>query len=164
METLQVPGDLIAAIRNIRRLDFSKQIGGITEREYFFLRILDYLSSKLGSEPVYVSSIVSELDISGPAVSKMLKNLEEKQLISRRTDASDRRNTVVALTDKGRKVKAQADEIAACFFSKVTEKFGKDNLDKLKTLLTQFYRAVAEVSADFDFDIKTELPSGDSAE
>ena len=92
-----------------------------------------------------------------------MKNLEEKQLISRRTDASDRRNTVVALTDKGRKVKAQADEIAACFFSKVTEKFGKDNLDKLKTLLTQFYRAVAEVSADFDFDIKTELPSGDSA-
>ena len=71
METLQVPGDLIAAIRNIRRLDFSKQIGGITEREILFPQDPGLLVFKARIGTCIRVSIVSELDISGPAVSKM---------------------------------------------------------------------------------------------
>lgn len=153
MDTLQVPSDLFTAIRNMRRLDFSNRLDGLTEREYFFLRILHCLTQKLGSESVYVSSIVTELNISGPAVSKMLRNLEKRQLISRKTDTTDRRNTIVTLTEKGLRAKAQADKIAACFFINVTEKFGETNMEKLKTLLTQFCRIVAEVSKDFDLEI-----------
>ena len=37
MDTLQVPSDLFTAIRNMRKLDFSNRLDGITEREYFFL-------------------------------------------------------------------------------------------------------------------------------
>ena len=152
MDTLQVPSDLFTAIRNMRKLDFSNRLDGITEREYFFLGILHCLAKKQGSEPVYVSSIVTELNISGPAVSKMLRNLEERQLISRRPDKSDRRNTIVTLTDKGLKAKSEADKIAAVFFDKVSERFGKANMDKFVDLLTKFSRTVAEVSKDFDLE------------
>lgn len=155
MDTLQVPSDLFFAIRNMRKLDFSNRLDGITESEYFFLGILHCLTMKLGSESVYVSSIVTELNISGPAVSKMLRNLEERQLISRRTDTSDRRNTIVSLTDRGLRAKSQADKIAACFFDKVSEKFGKADMDEFKTLLTKFCRTVVEVSMDFDLDNAT---------
>jgi len=161
MDILQVPSDFFAAIRNIRKLYFSRRLDGITEREYLFLRILDCLSEKHGSGSVYVSSLVTELNISGPAVSKMLKNLEDKQLISRKTDTSDRRNTIVELTEKGLKVKEQADEIAACFFTKVAEKFGNENMEKLRTLLSQFCSIVAEVSEDFD--LKSGPASGAAA-
>lgn len=138
-------GDIIEAIRRMQKLRIDRSVMGLNQGEHFFLHVLHSLIKASDTESVYVSAIGRELNISGPAVSKMLRNLESKQMIRRETDSSDRRNTFVSITDKGLRVKEKADTYLYGFFSRVFEKVGKEDMARLKSLLIRFCDAAVEV-------------------
>jgi len=150
MESTEFCSDILEAIRRMQKLKMKHPIKDLNEGEHFFLHILNSLIQASNTDSVYVSTISRELNISGPAVSKMLRNLEAKQMIRRETDISDRRNTFVSITDKGRIAKEEADAYVYGFFSKVYEKVGKDNLDKFRSLLKMFCDAAIEVYKTYD--------------
>ena len=55
------------------------------------------------------SDIAKRLGITAPAVSKMLRSMEEKGYVERRVDEKDRRNTRVSITPDGKEAGTQAD-------------------------------------------------------
>ena len=63
--------------------------------------------------PLSVKVLSGLLQLDPGTLSPLLKRLESAGLLRRERDASDQRNLALALTDKGRAMRAQAEEIPA---------------------------------------------------
>lgn len=120
---------------SIRMKKIVKQIlcGGITQREYFVLEILNKkeLNCKNG---MYVSALADTIRISMPQASRMLKNMEEKGYIRREIDENNRRNTFVYITMKGMEVRIRAKQEMDTFVDCIIKRMGEDNIRKLTEL------------------------------
>lgn len=69
--------------------------------EFQILADIMILSKESGLGYTSVSALAKQGCVSPPAVSRMLKNLDAQGYVERNADEEDRRNTRVALTDKG---------------------------------------------------------------
>lgn len=98
------------------------------------------------SEGIYVSEIARNLKISTPAVSKMLKGLEEKKYIERKTDQKDRRNTIVLVTERGKKARKRVFDEMDVFLKQTIEQLGEENTRELVRLLERYTEIVREES------------------
>jgi len=70
-----------------------------------------------------------------PTVSKLLERLERQGLLSRETDAGDRRRIAVSLTDSGRALAGPLIESARSHEHAVLEPFGERNASTLVAVL-----------------------------
>ena len=74
----------------------------LTHNEFIALCILSEEQKKQKEEQgIYVSMLASGMQSSTPAVSRLLRAMEEKGLIERKVDRKDRRNTFVSITEEG---------------------------------------------------------------
>lgn len=104
-------------------MEFHRYVSGIAEARYAIrkvFRIVDEQARSVGLDPlehqalvqVYgspeqmrqVNSVASRLDIAPAFASRMLKQLEAKGYVERRSSAADRRVTEVHMTEAGRDV------------------------------------------------------------
>ncbi len=76
----------------------------VNNHEYSLLHIIEATVEKSGEERVCVSELVNALPVTAQAISKCLRNLENKGCISRYADPADRRRTIVTITDSGKVV------------------------------------------------------------
>ena len=85
-------------------LDYSKCLNNCSQVEYIvLLKIEEYLEENK-TNFVNVTKLSELLNVSTPAVSRVLISLEGKKYIARNIDVFCRRNTFVELTAKGKKV------------------------------------------------------------
>ena len=86
-----------------------------------------------------VSDIVKATKAPAPAVSRALSSLEEKGLIERAADRSDRRNTLVSLTEKGIQMNEHVisafDEYMDGIFGRLDDKDIEIGLEAIEKLL-----------------------------
>lgn len=109
-------------------MDFHRYVSGIAEARYAIrkvFRIVDEQARSIGLDPlehqalvqVYgspgqmrqVNSVAQRLDIAPAFASRMLKQLEAKGYVERRSSAADRRVTEVHMTEAGRDVLRHID-------------------------------------------------------
>jgi DNA-binding MarR family transcriptional regulator len=85
--------------------------------------------------PLSVKALSGLLQLDPGTLSPLLKRLETAGLLRRERDASDQRNLALALTEKGRAMRAQAEEIPAG----IVERLGMpiDELMALQGALTR---------------------------
>lgn len=105
---------------------------------------------------VYVSNIAKKLKITTPAVSKMLKGLEERHYIERKTDTKDRRNTIVSLTEEGKRARKTVFEEMNVFTKRSIERLGENEAKELIRLLELYTEIVREESLEWKEKIKEE--------
>ena len=115
-----------------KTLNFSDIIQGCSQGEFWMLLSIDELSKESESGKVMVNKLADKMHISVPAVSKMLKNLDNKKLIKRVTDVFCRRITYVIFTAKGNKVLNSNIELIKNLFIKA---FGDDACKKLSQMI-----------------------------
>ena len=105
---------------------------GISHSEFCLLNII--MDRKDG---ITVSEIAAEFDVTPPAVSRSLRSLESRGLITRETDLLNRRNTMVRLTADGRSFleisRRQMDKV----MEYVDEKMGGERKKQLYELLAE---------------------------
>lgn len=68
---------------------------GVTEQQWRVLRVLNE------EGPLEPTQIAERACLLLPSLTRILKNLEDKDLIARRPDAKDRRRQIVEISDKG---------------------------------------------------------------
>ena len=105
----------------------------------FFVRERLLIVADSYEDGVRQKALVEELDISPAAVSELVSKLEKDEYVTREADQSDKRATLIKLTDLG---KARAAELAdernerfSKLFTDLTDK-EKDQLLKLLEKLT----------------------------
>ncbi|MEG1291791.1 MAG: MarR family transcriptional regulator, partial [Lachnospiraceae bacterium] len=83
---------MMEAFHRIRKVNISTMME-VSQIEFFALQIIyKYQEEHLDREGIYVSDLAEKLKIASSQTSRMLRNLEERQWISRSIDTKDRRN------------------------------------------------------------------------
>ena len=77
-------------------------------------------------------------------IAKLLRGLEEKQLILRRQDEQDRRRTLITLTDAGVAAAQQDMEFVRMHIIQTLEKLGEEDAEHLVRILKKLLLASKE--------------------
>lgn len=83
---------------NIEHFNLCEKLNIMPKSEIITIKII----LKSEDKEIRVCEIAKKLNVSTPAVSRTLRRLEEKEYVERITDKTDRRNTHVKVTTKGK--------------------------------------------------------------
>lgn len=83
---------------------------GLTYPQYLVMLAL------WGEDSVTVGRLGERLSLDTSTLTPLLKRLQAAGLLTRRRSEADERRVVVALTDKGRSMRREADEVMRCIF------------------------------------------------
>jgi DNA-binding MarR family transcriptional regulator len=107
----------------------------ISFAEYIMLQLITEMSNETGSADVWVSEIVKRVEVTPQAVSKFMNLAVGKGYIERFENESDRRNTGVRVTDRGRVVLNKTGEELSAFRESVFKEFSAEELATLDRLM-----------------------------
>lgn len=93
---------------------------------------------------VLASDIAKRLRITAPAVSKMLRSMEEKGYVERRVDEKDRRNTRVSITPDGKEAEQQVRRQMQEFITGVIERLREERTKELIHLMNRYTEIMQE--------------------
>lgn len=97
-----------------------------------FLERLYMIINACGTDGSISASILAQdLCMAPSALSRELRNLEESDLIVRRLDPTDRRKTLISISDKGEKQRKECEEAIIRYFSSVVEAVGDEDVQNL---------------------------------
>ena len=102
--------------------------------------VLSYINGK----DFEASDIAKRLRITAPAVSKMLRSMEEKGYVERRVDEKDRRNTRVSITPDGKEAEQQVRRQMQEFITGVIERLGEERTKELIHLMNRYTEIMQE--------------------
>jgi DNA-binding MarR family transcriptional regulator len=96
------------------------------------------LTSLATIEPCSQQTLATSIGVSGPAIVRVIYDLEERGLISRTRNPADRREHLLQLTADGRTVLARATaELQALHQRMVIDQIGRDGMAELNALLSK---------------------------
>lgn len=77
---------------------------------------------------ISAAQLAGELYCSPPALSRILRELEEKGLVLRETDPENRRKARIRLTGKGEEARRKGCALAAAYFDGVLARMGEEKM------------------------------------
>ena len=102
---------------------------GLTEQQW---RILRALAAVEESE---VTELARTAFLLGPSLSRILRDLEARRLIERRTAEGDLRRGVVSISDKGLRLMEGVAPLSEAIYAAITKRYGARKLAELQDML-----------------------------
>lgn len=137
--------EIIAVIHRFKKISMDSMFPEISKGEFWVLKMIHVTSMKNEEgKGVYVSSIAKHLKVTPSAISRMLKGLEQKELIERSVDRNDRRNTCVFLTEKGDILRKKVETEMSAFSKDVIESMGEEDAQMLLKLFNKMVDIMEE--------------------
>lgn len=114
---------------------------GITEQQWRVLRALTVVDGGVGA--VEVMALAERTFLLPPSLSRILKDLDERGLIVRRTSETDLRRGLVSISAHGRDLIAKAGTHSEAIYLEITERYGAAKLARLQDMLRELEAALA---------------------
>lgn len=111
------------------------------------MKVLSYIHYTAGSGEITTGDIVSALDMTGGRVAGILRSLEKKGFISRRTDENDRRRIMVSPTPAGSDYVENGRELLRSRLSAIINAMGSESAENFIRSMEEFVNACRK--ADF---------------
>lgn len=111
----------------------------LSKSEYialYFIRETEE-TSEIYSGRTYLKDLAGKLQLPIRRASQMVKALKERGLLTWSHDGDGSEGTYVTITESGKKLLAEEEEILKSFYGKIIEKFGKENLIQMLQLMKQ---------------------------
>ena len=102
---------------------------GLTEQQWRILRALSSVDA------VEVTELARMAFLLGPSLSRILRDLEARQLIERRTAKADLRRGVVSISQKGLRLIELVAPTSEAIYAAITRCYGAQQLAELQTML-----------------------------
>lgn len=115
---------------------------GVTEQQWRILRALAH------GGPMEVTELAEATFLLAPSLSRILPDLEARELVSRRQVDTDLRRSVVSLEPKGLKLIAAHAPYSEEMYARIAKRFGAARISELLTLLDELESALAEISPE----------------
>ena len=100
------------------------------------------------NKPTRAKDIATALEISKPAVSKLLNNMEEKCLIRRERRDTDRKSIFLTLTEKSTALLEEQKATASVVTKKIFAEMGMDKAKEFLANMNLFYDCYKKVEAN----------------
>lgn len=117
---------------------------GLTEQQWRILRALAAIESLEVTELARVAFLL------GPSLSRILRDLEARDLIERRTVEADQRRSMVSISPKGLKLMAAVAPSSEAIYAAITERYGAHKLIELQEMLGELERSLGGSDAPVD--------------
>lgn len=128
---------MMHAFQRIKKVNFGALMQ-MPQSEFFALQVIArYQIEHPDREGIYVSKLAVILQIASSQTSRMLRNLEERDLISRSIDTRDRRNTYVCVTENGKRMSQDITKQLKEYMDGVLESMGEEKVEKLVQLCNE---------------------------
>ncbi len=111
------------------------------------MKVLSYIHYTAGGGEIATGDIVSALDMTGGRVAGILRSLEKKGFISRRTDENDRRRIMVSPTPAGSDYVENGRELLRSRLSAIINAMGSESAENFIRSMEEFVNACRK--ADF---------------
>jgi homoprotocatechuate degradation regulator HpaR len=115
---------------------------GVTEQQWRILRALAHAG------PLEVTALAEATFLLAPSLSRILPDLEKRQLISRRQVDSDLRRYVVSLEPKGLRLIGTHAPYSEQMYAQIARRFGTERISQLLELLGQLESSLDEISQE----------------
>lgn len=102
---------------------------GLTEQQWRILRALTSVDEIEVTELAHVAFLL------GPSLSRILRDLEARQLIERKQAATDARRAVVSIAAKGLKLIEAVAPTSEAIYAEITRRYGARRLAELQEML-----------------------------
>ncbi|KGP74449.1 MarR family winged helix-turn-helix transcriptional regulator [Pontibacillus yanchengensis] len=106
---------------------------------------LELLHKLMEVDEINQTALKQQVHIDGAAVTRHLKQLEEKEIVTRRKSSEDNRITFVRLTEEGRKKIESYCKEKQDFIAKVFAGFSDEERENLTTLLTKVQNNINQI-------------------
>ncbi|MDD3413938.1 MAG: MarR family transcriptional regulator [Lachnospiraceae bacterium] len=128
-----------------RKLNHAMAFNEVSKQEFFALEAVYGCGCKAEQDNgIYVSELSKQLKISMSSASRLLKGLEEKNLIKRQIDSEDRRNTWIFLTEEGKKKREESVKLFDEFMDRVIARTGEKEISELLILWNHMIDIMSE--------------------
>ena len=112
-----------------------------------FLHAQEYSSGETGIL-AYLSTLPSgttagnlreEIRVGASRIANALKNLEDKELVTRSSDPTDRRRVIVRITEKGQQLSRQNEKLLFSKINSLIDTMGEQNFTELTRLINTLF-------------------------
>ena len=110
---------------------------GLTEQQWRILRALAAIDA------VEVTELARTAFLLGPSLSRILRDLEARHLIERKTAKADQRRSVVSISEKGVKLMASVAPTSEAIYAEITRRYGARKLAELQDMLRDLEQSLA---------------------
>jgi len=124
----------------MRHFRLSLRHHGLTEQQWRILRALAAV------ETIEVTELARVAFLLGPSLSRILRDLEARQLIERRLAKADLRRSVVSISAKGLKLMEEVAPSSEAIYAAITRRYGARKLAELQDMLHGLERSLSELS------------------
>ena len=114
---------------------------GLTEQQW---RILRALAAIDGAE---VTELARTAFLLGPSLSRILRDLEARHLIERKTAKADQRRSMVSISKEGVKLMGSVAPSSEAIYAEITQRFGARKLAELQEMLGELELCLASADA-----------------
>jgi homoprotocatechuate degradation regulator HpaR len=115
---------------------------GVTEQQWRIMRALAH------SGPMEVTELADATFLLGPSLSRILPDMEKRQLVSRKQVESDLRRSVVTLEPKGLRLIASHAPDSERIYGEIAKRFGDERVAQLFTLLHELQESIEDLSQE----------------
>lgn len=122
----------------LRKLYFSRTHVGFEEFLRGEMKILSYICAEGGE--FLPGQLASSLEMTGGRIAGILRSLEKKGYITRRTDELDRRRVLVSITESGREYIVNRSRALESRLDMLVNAMGKENTERFIDSLDLFVR------------------------
>jgi homoprotocatechuate degradation regulator HpaR len=110
---------------------------GLTEQQWRILRALTAV------ETIEVTELARVAFLLGPSLSRILRDLEARDLIERRAAKADLRRGEVSISPKGMKLIEAVAPTSEAIYAEITSRYGARKLAELQDMLGELERSLA---------------------
>jgi homoprotocatechuate degradation regulator HpaR len=113
----------------------------LTEQQWRILRALAAIDA------IEVTELAHTAFLLGPSLSRILRDLEARRLIERRTTKADLRRGVVSISEKGLKLMELVAPSSEAIYAAITKRYGARKLTELQDMLGALEASLAGLGA-----------------
>ena len=115
---------------------------GVTEQQWRILRALAHAG------PMEITELAEATFLLAPSLSRILPDMEKRQLVARKQVDSDLRRSVVSLQPKGVRLIAAHAPDSERMYAQIAERFGEERVTQLFTLLHELQESLAGIEQE----------------
>src|SRR5436305_4655032 len=123
---------------------------GLTEQQWRILRALTAV------ETIEVTELARVAFLLGPSLSRILRDLEARQLIEREVAKADLRRAMVSISAKGLKLIEAVAPTSETIYAEITKRYGARKLAELQDMLTALETSLSELETAGDAGAEAE--------
>jgi homoprotocatechuate degradation regulator HpaR len=115
---------------------------GLTEQQWRILRALASVDT------IEVTELARVAFLLGPSLSRILRDLEARQLIERRVAKADQRRGLVSISAKGERLIETVAPTSEAIYAAITRRYGARKLRELQEMLRELESTLSELGAE----------------